>query len=719
MRALSILAALVLPTLVQAQEFVGFDKESFGRVVLKRNQVVVIDREDGSTPALTPTASEELNEPITNYAPESAFAQMGRSVGRLDILTDAGVFPCTAFIVDADHILTNYHCIPGVTEDSRVGATRIDAALFWAGYTQQGVEEGARSYTVLPTPVEASEKLDYAVLRVIGDPSEDYGFLELASAQPVDGAPYFVVGHPLGEAQRISRDKCRANRPAVSGGRLLHTCATLPGNSGSPVIDNDARLVIGLHSSDSGSDAVNMAVPMAEILANSQVLKAAMRSGVVTPTQPPAPGPQANLICDKLYEKAEALDQCYAYEAYLGTCADHPFAVLAKGYVDNQCADAPATPPTPVVTPPTPTPTPTPSVQWPSWCSASRLNPTESTICSDPYLAGLDSDLNAAYSRPARSVTSQNQGAWRTGTRDACGADASCIARVVLDRISYLRSPAPSGGSTGGSSGGSTGTVPGNYELSSSCYIVTASRPSLSEAKAFIQQWFGNGAGVRVFKSSNGYYGISVETVSKSSADSRIAQLKSAGRIPGDSYCSTGSRFVEEVLWNGGSTGNTGGGSGYTMYIDNTSSLNVRAGPGTDYGRITAVDRGTQVTVIGSSGDWANIRVGGTTGWVSAKYLSSSKPSAQRQCYATVTNLNPYSSRTRADGSGYLNVRSQPSTRSAIVSETYLGDTMRVYAQSNGWAQVSCVQGQCLRPYNGSGSATGWASAKYLAVRCN
>ena len=84
-----------------------------------------------------------------------------------------------------------------------------------------------------------------------------------------------------------------------------------------------------------------------------------------------------------------------------------------------------------------------------------------------------------------------------------------------------------------------------------------------------------------------------------------------------------------------------------------------------------------------------------------------------------MTNLSPYSSRTRSDGSGYLNVRSAPSTRGNILTEVYLGDTVQVVAQSNGWAQIRCVSGQCQQPYVGNGGATGWASAKYLAVRCN
>lgn len=717
-----LMSLLSLPQSGAAQEFVGFDRNSFGQVVLDRKQFAIMDRQDGSSTGLT-QPGEGTSESIGSYSPENFFAKLGRPVGRLDILTDNGVFPCTAFIVDDEHIVTNYHCIPGAAGADRTGATRIEAALFWAGYTRQGVEEGARSYTVLPTPVEADEKLDYSVLKVIGDPSEDYGTLELAANIPHDGDPYWVIGHPMGEAQRISREKCQANSPAVSGGRLLHTCDTLPGNSGSPLIDASSRMVIGLHNAGSGQDAVNFATPMQAILEHSRILKAAVGgvpgggSGGGGGRETGGTVPQPS-FCDTLYNKAETLNACYAYDAYLQSCGDHPFAILAKGYVARECS---TTPPSGGSTGGGSTVgsgggTTTELLR--PWCSSSRLNPTEAMICGDRYLAGLDAELDRAYANPVRSVSASSQGAWRTGTRDRCGTDTSCISRAVIDRIAYLKTPATSSGS---SSGVAT-TRSGNYELSSSCYIMTASRPSLSEAKAFISQWFGSGQGIRIFRSTNGYYGIALETVSRSSADGRIAQLISAGRIPSDSYCSTGSRFVEEVLWNGGSSGGgtSSGGGGYTMYIDNTASLNVRSGPGTQYGRITAVDRGTQVTVTGSSDGWSNIHLpNGLSGWVSATYLSSSRPSAQRQCYATVTNLSPYSSRTRSDGSGYLNVRSAPSTRGNILTEVYLGDTVQVVAQSNGWAQIRCVSGQCQQPYMGNGGATGWASAKYLAVRCN
>ena len=108
----------------------------------------------------------------------------------------------------------------GLLDNEKIGASRIDATQFVAGYTQTGIEEGTKKYTVIPTPIEASKTLDYAVLEVIGNPSQEYGQLKLASTSPTGGDPFWIIGHPMGEGQRISREKCKANYPALSSGKL-------------------------------------------------------------------------------------------------------------------------------------------------------------------------------------------------------------------------------------------------------------------------------------------------------------------------------------------------------------------------------------------------------------------------------------------------------------------------------------------------------------------
>ncbi|MFE2860986.1 N-acetylmuramoyl-L-alanine amidase [Sphingobacterium multivorum] len=53
----------------------------------------------------------------------------------------------------------------------------------------------------------------------------------------------------------------------------------------------------------------------------------------------------------------------------------------------------------------------------------------------------------------------------------------------------------------------------------------------------------------------------------------------------------------------------------------NTSDLNLRSGPGTNFGVLKVLPRGTRVNVISSSGSWSNVEALGVKGWVSTQYL--------------------------------------------------------------------------------------------------
>lgn len=339
--AAAISALSGLPTGAQTQDIVGFDRSDFGKVVLAHRQAAI---------NFEAAIQGYNNEPISTYSTTSAFARLGKSVGRLDVLTDSGVFPCTAFVVSDRYILTNHHCVPGIVDNPATGATRIEAVSLLLGYTEQGVVETAQRFTVSPVPLETDRELDFSVLEVFGDPTSKFGKLNLAARPAEDGDPFWVIGHPHGEAQRISREQCRASRPALSGGKLRHTCDTLPGNSGSPVIDASRQQVIGLHHAGSERDAVNFAIPMATILGRSKLLKAALEPGANR--KDPTPVVDA---CDAFYDEARKINACYAYRAYLDACSTHMFGNLAKGYLDENCSPPdPAPDPEPIVLPPPP-----------------------------------------------------------------------------------------------------------------------------------------------------------------------------------------------------------------------------------------------------------------------------------------------------------------------------------------------------------------------------
>ena len=67
------------------------------------------------------------------------------------------------------------------------------------------------------------------------------------------------------------------------------------------------------------------------------------------------------------------------------------------------------------------------------WCSASRLNPTEQTICATPELADFDAALAAIYGRVRSRDASQDR--WLRQERNACGSDRICIGRTYVERI--------------------------------------------------------------------------------------------------------------------------------------------------------------------------------------------------------------------------------------------------------------------------------------------
>jgi hypothetical protein len=713
-----------------AQDLVGFDRASFGDVVLSRNQSAGVE--------LEVSFGNYNNESITNYSDESVFARLGHSVGRLDILTDGGVFPCTAFIVDEKHILTNYHCVPGITDNAGAGASRIEGVQFVAGYVRQGVEEGTRKYTVVPVPVEADKRLDYAVLEVLGDPSADFGRLKLSGRLPRDGDPYWVIGHPMGEAQRISREQCRANRPALSQHQLLHTCDTLPGNSGSPVIDASDQMVIALHHAGSRHDSVNFAIPMQLILDRSEVLVASAE-GLTPDALPPAPddvdlSPQpeeeeavaAVSVCDALYTEAKSYSACFAYRAYADNCTNHPFVSLAAAYLDENCA-APEPEPEPApdsaqddrksatdITllepdePPAPAPDPAPANLRP-WCASGGLNPAERTICGDPMLAALDARMSRLYASLGRP-DERGQGAWLRGARDACNTDASCIARAYEQRIALLR--------------GAEEPLerPGDYTLPDArCYITVASRPSLEEARAFIRDRLRDSSVVRVFRSGNGYYGITYGIVDRARADLRLAELKRAGAIPRDAYCNSGRRYVAEIAWRrGGVPAPDTAPVLRVEWVNNNreGGLNLRAGPGTNHAILAELEAGTRVEITADRGNWVELRApGGLSGWVAAAYLVSYEP-AVPQCFGTVVGLGPRSAYNLVTGAGFLAVREDPHTGAPLLSEFYTGDRLKVVAERGNWARAKCLSGGCLTPTRGDASAIGWASKKYLSIRC-
>ena len=256
---------------------------------------------------------------------------------------------------------------------------------------------------------------------------------------------------------------------------------------------------------------------------------------------PPAPRPRVETrpLCDSAREDWAMISGHAAPGVIEAFMAEYGECALMMALARARLAELTAPPPEPAPPPPAAAP----ALLRP-WCGAAGLNVAERTICGSPILAGLDAQLEQAWQTQSH-VSAADQRRW-LASRDACGSDTVCISTQIMARITLLSAPAPA--ITRAPAPGTTRTVPGSYRLDTECYIVTASRVSIAEAEAFAKARFSGWSGIRIFQSSNGWYGITLETTHTANAASRLSQLKAQGIIPGDSYCSGGANFVAEVI---------------------------------------------------------------------------------------------------------------------------------------------------------------------------
>jgi len=117
--------------------------------------------------------------------------------------------------------------------------------------------------------------------------------------------------------------------------------------------------------------------------------------------------------------------------------------------------------------------------------------------------------------------------------------------------------------------------------------------------------------------------------------------------------------------------------------------LNVRSGPSTDSAKVTALNKGTLVTLISKQGPWWKVEYAkGKFGYCHENYL---RP---RSGTAATVNIR----------SGSLNVRSGAGTNYGKVNSLYKGEALIVLSSSGGWSKIL---------YHGT--KTGYVSSAYLS----
>jgi hypothetical protein len=86
-----------------------------------------------------------------------------------------------------------------------------------------------------------------------------------------------------------------------------------------------------------------------------------------------------------------------------------------------------------------------------------------------------------------------------------------------------------------------------DYIKPGDCALIVASRPTISAAREYVRSNIRDRRYLKAFRSENGWVAISIGTLKPQEVDPIMSEWKASGRIPQDSYCSTGSNYISAV----------------------------------------------------------------------------------------------------------------------------------------------------------------------------
>lgn len=113
--------------------------------------------------------------------------------------------------------------------------------------------------------------------------------------------------------------------------------------------------------------------------------------------------------------------------------------------------------------------------------------------------------------------------------------------------------------------------------------------------------------------------------------------------------------------------------------VSSTTSLNVRAGPGSAYSRVDSLSSGSVVRILETDGIWGKISLGDTAGWICMYYTAFVADPSGAGSYTCTADV--------------LNVRNDNSTDGEVIGRITSRDTAEVLGTRAGWALLSTDDG--------------------------
>jgi V8-like Glu-specific endopeptidase len=150
----------------------------------------------------------------------------------------------TGFVLQQGYLMTNFHVLP---DKDKAATTKIifDYEEDIWGNLRKTSDFYLDANDMFSSPID---ELDYTYIKIKDNPANplsQWGNLELETfSQPQIGNPVTIIQHPLGQTKQIA---LTANKIiGINDNRLLYLTDTERGSSGSPVFNNEWK-VIALH----------------------------------------------------------------------------------------------------------------------------------------------------------------------------------------------------------------------------------------------------------------------------------------------------------------------------------------------------------------------------------------------------------------------------------------------------------------------------------------
>ena len=151
---------------------------------------------------------------------------------------------CSGTLIGRDLFLTAGHC---------VGVGTVGHAVSFNYERTPGSAtalNAQKKYTITAVVEDSLGGLDYAIVRLAGNPGDTFGWTRVASAGPAVGDLVTIIQHPAGQAKQVEVGPVAA----LVGGSLRYSdLDTLPGSSGSGVLNKSGYLV-GVHTNGGCAD---------------------------------------------------------------------------------------------------------------------------------------------------------------------------------------------------------------------------------------------------------------------------------------------------------------------------------------------------------------------------------------------------------------------------------------------------------------------------------